>query len=271
VTNRQDLTFFQRYEFFIRRLHSLSGLVPVGAFLCVHLIVNASVLNSAATYQQNVYSIHWLDSILPVVEWLFIFLPIFFHGLFGFVIMWSGRPNNAAYPYPNNIRFTLQRATGIIAFLFIVWHVLHMHGWFHMEWWLESIAFPLGGSKFRPFNATSTAAIALQASYVVQALYAIGVIACVYHLANGIWTMSITWGVCISAAAQVRMTIVCTVFGVTLGVIGLGSLWGLATADVQKAVEMEDRMYESKVQSGEMRPNKHKRAESLPGNEEDEE
>ncbi|HEV7221208.1 MAG TPA: hypothetical protein VGN42_00805, partial [Pirellulales bacterium] len=52
--------FLGRHEFLIRRLHSLSGLVPVGAYMCVHLLTNASVLAGAGTFQDQVDTIHSL-------------------------------------------------------------------------------------------------------------------------------------------------------------------------------------------------------------------
>src|SRR6185436_13411010 len=108
--------------------------------------------------------------------------------------------------YVNNVRYTLQRATGMIAFFFILWHVLHMHGWFHAKWWVEGIAEPLGGANFSPFNAASTMGAAMN-GFVVPLLYAIGVLSCVFHLANGIWTMGITWGIWITPAAQRRANV----------------------------------------------------------------
>jgi hypothetical protein len=57
-------SFLARNEFLIRRLHSLSGLIPVGAYMVVHLLTNASVLESPATFQRNVYTIHSLP-LLP--------------------------------------------------------------------------------------------------------------------------------------------------------------------------------------------------------------
>ena len=71
--------------------------------------------------------IHSLGIILPVVEWVFIFIPMLFHGIVGLMIISSGMPNASAYPYNGNIRYTLQRATGMIVFVFIVWHVIQMH------------------------------------------------------------------------------------------------------------------------------------------------
>jgi succinate dehydrogenase / fumarate reductase, cytochrome b subunit len=256
-------SFFTRREFLIRRLHSLSGLIPVGAYMVVHLVTNASVLNGPGTFQDNVYKIHSLGRFLPEVEWTFIFIPILFHAIVGIWIVMGMNPNTSSYPYTANRRYMLQRITGMIAFFFIGWHVFQMHGWFHNQAWMTDFALPYGGAKFRPFNAASTAGKALQ-SGVVTIAYVIGILACVFHLANGIWSMGITWGVWTSPKAQSRALAVCTVFGVLLGAIGLGALGGLRAEgsgdEYNKAVEIENKMYEGRVQSGELIPDQHKRS-----------
>ncbi len=247
-----------KHEFLIRRLHSLSGLIPVGAYMVVHLLTNASILNSEARFQNTVYLIHSLGPILPLVEWGFIFIPLLFHTIIGVLIVRSGESNSAQYKYASNYRYTLQRATGMIAMLFILWHVFHMHGWFHFEAWTKNVAEPLGGYKFRPYNAASTAAGALQSGIVVV-VYAIGVLSCVFHLANGIWTMGITWGVWISPAAQSRASKVCVAFGVGLAIVGMSSLVGFNQLDVDKARQVEDRMYDVQVKAGLVEEDDHKR------------
>lgn len=237
-------SFMTRNEFIIRRLHSLSGLVPVGAYMTVHLLTNASVLDSPATFQRNVNQIHSLGSVLWVVEWLFIFLPLLFHAVLGVVIIRGGLPNVSSYPLSGNVRYSLQRASGMVAFFFIMWHVFHMHGWFHFDGYLKSVAEPLGGAQFKPYNAASSAAQALR-SGAVQVLYAIGVLSCVFHLANGIWTMGITWGVWVSPAAQRRANYASIVFGVAMSIVGLGALNGMSRVDVEKARQIEDQIYDS--------------------------
>jgi succinate dehydrogenase / fumarate reductase, cytochrome b subunit len=258
--------FLVRHEFLIRRLHSLSGLVPIGAYMVVHLVTNATVLNGAGTFQSNVYKIHSLGSFLPVVEWTFIFLPILFHAIVGIWIMFGMDPNTSSYPYAANRRYTLQRWTGLIAFAFIAYHVFHMHGWFHSEAWMEHVAKPYGGANFRPFSATSSAGIALQ-NPIVLVLYAAGVLACVFHLANGMWTMGITWGVWTSERAQAAALKACGVFGVLLAVVSMGALWGMWSAGrpeiVDKAVQIEDKMYEGRVAAGELVPNEEKRSRPM--------
>lgn len=255
--------FLVRHEFAIRRLHSLSGLVPVGAYMCVHLLTNASVLNSPGSFQTNVYTIHSLGKLLPVVEWGFIFLPILFHAIVGVAIAIGMVPNTRNYPYTANRRYTAQRWTGMIAFAFIMWHVFHMHGWFHFDSWLANVAEPYGGAQFRPYNAASSAGLAMQ-SVVVVILYAVGVLACVYHLANGLWTMGITWGVWTSPRAQAWASKLCGVFGLLLAIVSMSALYGMWNSGrgeaLDRAVDVENRMYESRVETGEIEPNEHKRS-----------
>ena len=139
-------SFVSRHQFLIYRLFSLSGLIPVGAFLIVHLLTNASVLGGAASFQSRVDMIHSLGPLLVPVEFAFIFLPMLFHAAVGFAIIAGGLPNVGSYPYMGNVRYTLQRATGMIAFAFILWHIIQLH-------WMGA---PLGGGRFDPHYATSS-------------------------------------------------------------------------------------------------------------------
>ena len=220
--------FSDKYYFLIRRLHSLTGLVPVGVFLCVHLLTNASIVAPGppgAEFQRAVERIHALGPLLLPVEIAFIFVPLLFHALLGLAIWFTARPNAQHYPYGPNIRYTLQRITGGIAFVFIVYHVWQMH-------WLGK---PVGGGLFavhdeagRPLAAITTAR-AIQQAWWIAPLYAVGIVASVYHLANGIWTSLITWGITIKPRTQRAAGYVCAVFGVVLSLIGLGALRGFRT------------------------------------------
>lgn len=228
----EPAAIFGRHEFLIRRLHSLTGLVPIGGYLCFHLATNAAVLDGLDTYQRRADQIHMIGpTTLFILEWSLIFLPILFHGLIGMLIVTRGKRNVTNYPYRENWRYTLQRVSGVIAFAFILYHVFHMHGWFRFPWWLETVVEPLGGAQFDPEHA-ATAAEAIQGSVVVIVLYAVGVLASVYHLANGVWTMGITWGVWTSPGAQGWANIPCAVFGILLTVVGLGALGGMLAVDL---------------------------------------
>ena len=142
-------SIFGRHEFAIRRLHSLTGIIPVGAFLVVHFVTNVSILDGPATFQERVEQIHNIGPVtLLLVEWLFIFLPILFHGLIGLMIVTRGKRNILSYPYRENVRYALERWTGVVTFAFILWHVFHTRGWFTSAWWMEHVTLPLGGGTF---------------------------------------------------------------------------------------------------------------------------
>lgn len=231
IVSDSSPSFLERHQFLIYRLFSLAGLVPVGAFLVVHLLTNASVLAGAGTFQARVDMIHGLGPLLVPIEWAFIFLPMLFHAAVGFVIIANGLPNVGSYPYVGNVRYTLQRVTGMIAFAFIIWHIAQLH-------WMGK---PLGGGQFDPHRAASSAAAALQHP-LIAILYAVGISATVFHFANGLWTLGITWGLWTSPAAMKRANAVSIVVGLALGAAGLGSLAGMLTLDRSKAQAEEERL-----------------------------
>ncbi|MCH8150295.1 MAG: succinate dehydrogenase [Planctomycetes bacterium] len=228
----ESLGFGDKHYFLIRRLHSLSGLVPVGVFLCIHLMVNASILlpgEPGHEFQKAVERIHALGPVLKPVEILGIFVPLAFHALLGFQIIFSSQSNAQQYRYGSNIRYTLQRGTGMIAAVFIVYHVWQMH-------WLGA---RLGGGEFalhdeagRATGALTTAML-IQQSVWIAPVYAVGVIATVFHLANGIWTSLITWGITIRPKTQRGAGYACTAFGIALTLLGLGALNGFKRFDIQ--------------------------------------
>ncbi len=248
VASTDFASVFGRYEFLIRRLHSLTGLIPVGGFMVFHLATNAAILDGPEAFQHRIDLIHSLGpTTIMLLEWPFIFVPLIFHALIGLIIVSRGERNMASYPFEGNVRYTLQRVTGVIAFLFIFAHVFHMHGWIKFEWWLDWVR-PFGGGQFAhvhpsdpaldPNYGATTAAAAIQASWVIFILYAVGILASVYHLANGLWTMGITWGVWTSPQAQKWANIPCAAFGVFLAVVGLGALVGMQIAPLPESVEL---------------------------------
>jgi len=217
-----------RHHFFLRRLHSLLGLVPLGVFVVMHLSVNASVGFGGDEFQKNVDRIHDLGPMLVPVEIVGIFLPLLFHALLGVKIWLSSRPNLSRYKYGGNYRYVLQRVSGVIAFLFIAFHLWQMH-------WLGN---PFGGGVFDAHDAARTAAVAIQDSMwavPIWVFYVIGVVCTVYHLANGIWTSLITWGITIGEKSQRVSGYVCTALGVFLMVAGLSAVYNFNRFDGQRA------------------------------------
>ena len=228
--------------------------------MAVHLSTNASLLNGPETFQRAVYLIHSPGKLLPLIEWGLIFAPLVFHAVIGVWIAKTGKSNSSQYRFASNRRYTWQRWTGFIALVYLFFHILHLHGWFHAEWWLGAVR-GMGFAQFRPYNAASTLVAAME-GWIWPAFYLVGVLACVYHLANGLWTAGITWGLWISPAAQARATKLCTAIGLALAVVGVSAWWAAVSprqGDVAEIREVEDRMYGAAVEAGMVGANPEKR------------
>src|ERR671916_1860212 len=113
--------------FILRKLHQLTGIVPLGAFLLEHLYTNSKAAHPTQGRQHFNEAVADLQNIpyILFVEITFIFIPLIYHAVYGLYITWEMRPNNLAYPYPRNWFYTIQRVTGIILFFFILFHVLN--------------------------------------------------------------------------------------------------------------------------------------------------
>jgi len=191
----------------MRRLHSLTGIL-FGGYIIVHLLINATLIQGTNpdVFQAQVDKIHSLPFLI-VIEWVFIYMPIIFHGVYGTYIAIAGRPNVRSYPYEKNYFYVAQRVSAILLLAFIAFHVLGMKG-------------VLGASSpltFDPQKATATTISHINANwFTAWFVYPVGILAGTFHLANGFWTAAITWGLTVSSTAQKRWGLVCIgLFAVT--------------------------------------------------------
>lgn len=186
-------------HFLLRRLHSLTGIL-FGLYVAFHLFINATIMQGGHVYQAQVDKIHSLPFLIGV-EWVTIYLPILFHGVYGIWIIFTGQPNNGSYPFFQNGLYLLQRISAIILIAFIVFHVLAMKGL-------------LGHAMiFEPRNATATVISGIDAHwFVAWIVYPIGIIAASFHTANGFWTAAVSWGLTVSDASRCRWGWVCIIF-----------------------------------------------------------
>jgi len=144
--------------------------------------------------------------------------------------------------------------------VYLFFHILHLHGWFHAELWLDGVR-RLGFASFRPYHAASTLVAAMQ-GWVWPTFYLVGVLACVYHLANGLWTAGITWGLWISPHAQERASKLCLVIGIALALVGVSAWWAAVSpgaGEIAEWEQIEDRMYQAATEAGMVTPDSEKR------------
>ena len=169
-------------DFYWRRLQSLTGIMPIGVFLAEHFWSNSYVLVGAAKYDEVGQGLQTLPFRI-LIEALGIWIPILYHAGYGFYIWWRGKSNVLAYPWLHNWAYTMQRWTGLIAFVFIGWHVY------------TSRILTEGRSNFETVRADMA-----HNWYVV--FYLVGVTAASLHLGTGVWNFLYKWGITVSERAQ---------------------------------------------------------------------
>src|SRR5947207_8643521 len=110
-----------RTYFTLKRLHSLSGVVPIGLFLLEHLYTNARSLQGPAAFDAAVADLARLPFVV-VIEALGIWLPIAFHMVLGGLVSTTAQANVGRHGYARNWQYTLQRASGILLVFYLLYH-----------------------------------------------------------------------------------------------------------------------------------------------------
>jgi len=200
--------------FVLRKLHQLSGIVPLGLFLLEHFYTNSKALAGAADFNNAVKDLQSIPYIL-FVEIGGIFIPLIYHAVYGLVITMEARPNNLNYPYPRNWFYLIQRITGVILFFFITFHVLNFR--FGLVPGLNTISV-----AHRPDLAFDIVSREFQMVWVFL-IYMVGITATVWHLANGIWLFLVDWGIAIGERAQRLTGYACIGFGVFMLLVGINA------------------------------------------------
>ena len=200
--------------FVLRKLHQLSGIIPLGAFLLEHFYTNSKALAGAASFNEAVADLQAIPYIL-LVETFAIFIPLIYHAVYGLVITWEARPNNLAYPYPRNWFYLIQRITGVVLFFFILFHVLNFR--FGMIPWLNNVS--VAHQPGRAFEIVSKEFQMIP----IFLIYMVGITATVWHLANGVWLFMVDWGITIGERAQRLTGYACIAVGVVLLFVGINA------------------------------------------------
>jgi len=186
----QPLRAGQGHSYFWRKLHSLTGIVPIGAFLVEHIISNFEAINGPLAYAQQVKFLNSLP-LVRLLEWAFIFIPLAYHAGYGVFIWLRGRTNVNVYPWAGNWMYVSQRFTGLIALAYIVQHV-----------WRQRFS----GVSLPEHPGAAFAKVQHElANPWMLAIYAIAMIATTWHFAYGIWLFAAKWGITPGDKARKRV------------------------------------------------------------------
>jgi succinate dehydrogenase / fumarate reductase cytochrome b subunit len=188
---------------------SALGLFPLGTYVVLHLWTNLSSLKGAESFDQALRESRHHPAFIALE--LLLGLAFVLHIGFGLLLMFRWRPNRLSVEYFGNFKFLLQRVAGIGVGLFLLAHVINAR--------IQPALTPAGFESWQGMRQ----ALSEPVTFTVYVLALLGVS---FHLANGLWTFLITWGLTVTPSSQrISQGVSLALFAVLLLMSGL-SLYG---------------------------------------------
>jgi succinate dehydrogenase / fumarate reductase cytochrome b subunit len=194
----------------LRRLHSLTGIVPIGMFLCFHLFINSKAVQGHLAYRGAADELAKLPYVI-LLELFAIALPIVFHMVLGILIVVTGQMNTPRFAYERNWGYALQRLSGLYLVFFLIYHVWTTR--------FSAVAMSPDGDLFELMSRQL-------AHPAVFALYVLGVASAGFHLGNGLFGFAIHWGLATGRNAQRQAARLGLAVALVLTIVGVNSLLG---------------------------------------------
>ena len=167
--------------FYVRRLHSLCGLLVLGMVLFEHIFTNSMALGGPEALNGALAMMELIPGpIFLGLEVGGIAVPLLFHGIYGVYIALQANNNPGRFGYIRNWSFSLQRWTAWYLVVFLIWHVFYLRI-FTKGITGTPISYELLQSYFQ--------------NPLVVILYVLGMFAAIFHFCNGITTFCMTWGI----------------------------------------------------------------------------
>lgn len=175
----------------MRRLFSLSGVLPLGVFLVIHMMANGRALVGEAAFSETVRRMRAVPGIFAI-ELLLVFAPLVFHAAYGVWLIATRRALAEPSPYPPTLR-SLHRVAGVVALVYIGYHLY--------EYRLALAVPGLRSGDF--FTALSSRLSSTTAGAPLRAMfYIVGIAAVVFHFATGLWGYMVARGWFVSPRAR---------------------------------------------------------------------
>ena len=194
----------------LRRLQSLTGVLPLGFFLLEHLAVNATALGGTHSFERTVRALD-RTPLLHVLEIALIAVPLAIHTLIGVVL--ATEVDDAGRLGGSDRRAAVQRLTGVLLLPYLIYHV-----------W---------ATRFSPEVLKGHAdLIAIMGKQVASipgfAFHAAGVLLASYHFGHGLRSFAVRWGLARGAGAERAAERIGLALSIVLGGVGVASLAAFA-------------------------------------------
>ena len=168
--------------FYLRRLHSLVGLLALGLVLFEHIFTNSMAIGGPKALNGALAMMELIPHpIFVAIEVTCIGVPLLFHAIYGIYIALQAKNNPSHYGYVRNWQFALQRWTAWYLVAFLLWHV------FYLRIFVKGITgTPISYELLQTYFTSHP---------VFTVLYILGMFAAIFHFTNGITTFCMTWGI----------------------------------------------------------------------------
>lgn len=196
------------------RLGSFLAVVPLAIWTVVHLWNNLSAFRGAEAWQKDVTE--YAHPAAFFATSVVVLLPLALHTVWGIGRMFQTRPNVVRYGYFANVKFVLQRLSAIGVLFFLGAHM-----------WLAYLHPRLDKGRAEDF---ADIAHEMHHHGPTTVVYVLGILGIAYHLANGLHTFLMSWGIVSSRAALKKTAfLVYVAFAILLG-LGWGAVYALYQA-----------------------------------------
>lgn len=182
-----------RENFILHKIHSITGVIPVGYYLVQHLLLNTFSLEGPDKFNGVILFFESLPKhFLIGLEVCAIWIPLLFHAIYGLFIVDRSQGNyfSSKYKWSQNRMYTFQRYSGIFLFFFLIIHFSTTTG----------MKYITGDPKVVEFAAWH--AKLLEHGGIWLIFYVVGVLVASYHFCYGLWNFSIRWGITVSQKSQ---------------------------------------------------------------------
>jgi succinate dehydrogenase / fumarate reductase cytochrome b subunit len=195
-----------RRYFLLKRLHSLSGVIPLAGFVIFHLFENSHSVAGAAVFNETVAGIRSQPYLLLLEMGLL--APIAFHALLGVYLARTAKLNVGQFPDRANISYALQRVTGLLLLFFIGFHL-----------WTTRFAGIPTDQMFQRLAAAFS-------NRWVAAFYTLGILSAAFHLSNGLWGFAVAWGIVSGSKSMDLAWKACMGLGLVVFLMGMNAMAG---------------------------------------------
>ncbi len=200
-------------SFILARLGSAVAVLPLGVWVAVHLWNNLAAFGGADAWERAVT--HHSHPLAEGLTFALVMAPLLLHAFWGVRRLAESRPNNLRYPSYGNLKYLLQRLSGAGVLLFIGAHLYQA--------WLRPRILEGHPERFEHI------AQAMRHHPPTLIVYLLGTLGVSYHLANGLLTFAMSWGLAQGKGLQ-RLERVAIAAFVVLLAMSWGALYALFRA-----------------------------------------